>query len=195
MPPATSAPTTARCTDGGCGSSTGTWHAAGEHAAGSMMGEGEPYEVVPYFFSDLADWAGLEYVGPATEWDEVIWRGDRDAGEFVGLLRQGREGRGRAHGRALGGACAREDAAGGGRRRGRGRGQGAARGSRQRSRPTHIKLGFSAALRAGVIGNTCASGAQIRGSSPWPAVRDQDPPLSGSSCSAGPASAPAARGA
>ena len=55
----------------------------GMHAAGSMMGEGEPYEVVPYFFSDLADWAGLEYVGPATEWDEVIWRGDRDAGEFV----------------------------------------------------------------------------------------------------------------
>jgi len=48
-----------------------------------MMGEAKPYEVVPYFFSDLADWAGLEYVGPATEWDEVIWRGDRDAGEFA----------------------------------------------------------------------------------------------------------------
>jgi 3-phenylpropionate/trans-cinnamate dioxygenase ferredoxin reductase subunit len=55
----------------------------GQHAAGSMMGEGKPYEVVPYFFSDLADWAGLEYVGPATEWDEVVWRGDRDAGEFA----------------------------------------------------------------------------------------------------------------
>jgi 3-phenylpropionate/trans-cinnamate dioxygenase ferredoxin reductase subunit len=55
----------------------------GQHAAGSMMGEGKPYEVVPYFFSDLADWASLEYVGPATEWDEVIWRGDRDAGEFT----------------------------------------------------------------------------------------------------------------
>jgi 3-phenylpropionate/trans-cinnamate dioxygenase ferredoxin reductase subunit len=47
-----------------------------------MLGEGEAYEVVPYFFSDLADWAGLEYVGPATDWDEVVWRGDRDAGEF-----------------------------------------------------------------------------------------------------------------
>ena len=35
-------------------------------------------------------------------------------------------------------------------------------------------------MRAGVIGNTCASGAQIRGSSPWPAVRSQDPLLSGS---------------
>jgi hypothetical protein len=22
-------------------------------------------------------------VGPATDWDEVIWRGDRDAGEFA----------------------------------------------------------------------------------------------------------------
>jgi len=55
----------------------------GQHAARSMMGEAKPYEVVPYFFSDLADWAGLEYVGPATDWDEVIWRGDRDSGEFA----------------------------------------------------------------------------------------------------------------
>jgi len=55
----------------------------GQHAARSMMGEGKPYEAVPYFFSDLADWASLEYVGPATDWDEEIWRGDRDAGEFA----------------------------------------------------------------------------------------------------------------
>ncbi|HEX6585376.1 MAG TPA: FAD-dependent oxidoreductase [Solirubrobacterales bacterium] len=55
----------------------------GMHAAGSMLGEGKPYEVVPYFFSDLADWAGLEYVGPATDWDEIVWRGDREAGEFA----------------------------------------------------------------------------------------------------------------
>jgi len=55
----------------------------GQHAARSMMGDGKPYEVVPYFFSDLADWAGLEYVGPATDWDEVVWRGDRGAGEFA----------------------------------------------------------------------------------------------------------------
>jgi 3-phenylpropionate/trans-cinnamate dioxygenase ferredoxin reductase subunit len=47
-----------------------------------MAGETEPYRVVPYFFSDLADWASLEYVGPAVEWDEIVWRGDRDAGEF-----------------------------------------------------------------------------------------------------------------
>ncbi len=55
----------------------------GMHAAKGLMGEPEPYEVVPYFFSDLADWASLEYVGPAYEWDEEIWRGDRDAGEFT----------------------------------------------------------------------------------------------------------------
>jgi 3-phenylpropionate/trans-cinnamate dioxygenase ferredoxin reductase subunit len=55
----------------------------GMHAARGLMGEGEPYEVVPYFFSDLADWASLEYVGPAEDWGEVIFRGDRDGGEFA----------------------------------------------------------------------------------------------------------------
>jgi len=54
----------------------------GRHAARGMMGETEPYREVPYFFSDLADWASLEYVGPASQWDEEVWRGDRDAGEF-----------------------------------------------------------------------------------------------------------------
>ena len=44
----------------------------GMHAAGNMLGAEEDYEVVPYFFSDLADWASLEYVGPAAEWDEEI---------------------------------------------------------------------------------------------------------------------------
>ena len=54
----------------------------GMHAARNMLGEGLDYEVVPYFFSDLADWASLEYVGPAQEWDEEVWRGDPDSGEF-----------------------------------------------------------------------------------------------------------------
>ena len=47
-----------------------------------MLGSEEPYREIPYFFSDLADWASLEYVGPAYEWDEIVWRGDPDAGEF-----------------------------------------------------------------------------------------------------------------
>ena len=50
----------------------------GIHAASNMLGDDADYEVVPYFFSDLADWASLEYVGPAHEWDEEIWRGDRE---------------------------------------------------------------------------------------------------------------------
>jgi 3-phenylpropionate/trans-cinnamate dioxygenase ferredoxin reductase component len=54
----------------------------GQHAARGLMGGAEPYRVVPYFFSDLADWTSLEYVGPAERWDDLVWRGDRDAGEF-----------------------------------------------------------------------------------------------------------------
>jgi 3-phenylpropionate/trans-cinnamate dioxygenase ferredoxin reductase component len=54
----------------------------GKHAARGMLGDKQPYREVPYFFSDLADWVSYEYVGPAYEWDEVLWRGDRDAGEF-----------------------------------------------------------------------------------------------------------------
>jgi 3-phenylpropionate/trans-cinnamate dioxygenase ferredoxin reductase component len=63
----------------------------GMHAARNMLGEEADYEVVPYFFSDLADWASLEYVGPAYEWDEEIWRGDPESGEFsVWYLEEGR---------------------------------------------------------------------------------------------------------
>ncbi len=54
----------------------------GAHAARNMLGDDADYEVVPYFYSDLADWASLEYIGPATEWDEEIWRGDPDSGSF-----------------------------------------------------------------------------------------------------------------
>jgi 3-phenylpropionate/trans-cinnamate dioxygenase ferredoxin reductase subunit len=54
----------------------------GMHAARNMLGEDRDYDVVPYFFSDLADWVSLEYVGPAVDWDEGIWRGDRDGEEF-----------------------------------------------------------------------------------------------------------------
>jgi 3-phenylpropionate/trans-cinnamate dioxygenase ferredoxin reductase subunit len=54
----------------------------GIHAARNMLDEERDYDVVPYFFSDLADWASLEYVGPAYEWDEEIWRGDPDSAEF-----------------------------------------------------------------------------------------------------------------
>jgi 3-phenylpropionate/trans-cinnamate dioxygenase ferredoxin reductase component len=63
----------------------------GMHAARNMLGDERDYDVVPYFFSDLADWASLEYVGPAQDWDEEVWRGDRDGGEFsVWYLKDGR---------------------------------------------------------------------------------------------------------
>jgi 3-phenylpropionate/trans-cinnamate dioxygenase ferredoxin reductase component len=54
----------------------------GMHAAKNMLGADADYDVVPYFFSDLADWASLEYVGPAADWDREIWRGSRSDGEF-----------------------------------------------------------------------------------------------------------------
>ncbi len=54
----------------------------GMHAARNMLGADADYEVVPYFFSDLADWASLEYVGPAQDWEEELWRGEREDGEF-----------------------------------------------------------------------------------------------------------------
>lgn len=61
----------------------------GMHAGRCMAGDPAPYEVVPYFFSDLADWASLEYVGPASDWDEEVWRGDPDAGEFAVFYLEG----------------------------------------------------------------------------------------------------------
>jgi 3-phenylpropionate/trans-cinnamate dioxygenase ferredoxin reductase component len=54
----------------------------GKTAALNMLGQDIPHEVVPYFFSDLADWASLEYVGPARDWDEEIVRGSYEEGAF-----------------------------------------------------------------------------------------------------------------
>jgi 3-phenylpropionate/trans-cinnamate dioxygenase ferredoxin reductase subunit len=55
----------------------------GATAARSMLGNAKPHDVVPYFFSDLADWTWLEYVGPAYQWDEEIVRGSLEDGEFT----------------------------------------------------------------------------------------------------------------
>ncbi|MBB4664032.1 NAD(P)/FAD-dependent oxidoreductase [Conexibacter arvalis] len=54
----------------------------GRTAALNMLGRDVPHDVVPYFFSDLADWASLEYVGPAASWDREIVRGSFDEGAF-----------------------------------------------------------------------------------------------------------------
>jgi 3-phenylpropionate/trans-cinnamate dioxygenase ferredoxin reductase subunit len=54
----------------------------GKTAALNMLGADRPHDVVPYFFSDLSDWASLEYVGPALRWDREVVRGSIDGGEF-----------------------------------------------------------------------------------------------------------------
>jgi len=54
----------------------------GPAAARSMLGQGGAYDRIPYFFSDQYD-VGMEYSGYATSWDEVVFRGDRDGGEFI----------------------------------------------------------------------------------------------------------------
>ena len=63
----------------------------GKTAALNMLGRDQPHDVVPYFFSDLSDWASLEYVGPAAEWDQEVVRGSIDDGEFsIFYLDEGR---------------------------------------------------------------------------------------------------------
>jgi 3-phenylpropionate/trans-cinnamate dioxygenase ferredoxin reductase subunit len=63
----------------------------GATAARAMLGDDRPHDVVPYFFSDLSDWASLEYVGAAQAWDEEIVRGAPADGAFtVWYLEAGR---------------------------------------------------------------------------------------------------------
>ncbi len=54
----------------------------GPAAARSMVGDAVSYDRIPYFFSDQYD-VGMEYSGYATDWDEVVFRGDREGGEFI----------------------------------------------------------------------------------------------------------------
>ncbi|MDQ4040929.1 MAG: FAD-dependent oxidoreductase, partial [Actinomycetota bacterium] len=63
----------------------------GKTVALNMLGRGVDHDTVPYFFSDLADWASMEYVGPAYAWDAEEVLGSPDDGEFaVRYLRDGR---------------------------------------------------------------------------------------------------------
>ena len=54
----------------------------GPAAARGMLGRAEPYERLPYFFSDQYD-AGMEYTGFTRAWDRVVFRGDPASREFV----------------------------------------------------------------------------------------------------------------
>ena len=51
----------------------------GPAAARSMLGKEEPYDKIPYFFSDQYD-VGMEYAGLATSFDRIVYRGDPRAG-------------------------------------------------------------------------------------------------------------------
>jgi 3-phenylpropionate/trans-cinnamate dioxygenase ferredoxin reductase component len=63
----------------------------GKTAALNLLGQDTPHDVVPYFFSDLADWSSMEYVGPAYDWDEEVVRGSLEDGEFsLWYLKDGR---------------------------------------------------------------------------------------------------------
>ena len=67
--------------------------AHGKTVARNMLGEDVVHEELPYFWSDLSDWATSEYVGVAAEggWDDEEVRGSLEEGEFsVFFKREGR---------------------------------------------------------------------------------------------------------
>jgi len=59
----------------------------GPAAARSMLGQPTSYDRIPYFYSDQYD-VGMEYSGHAPTWDEVVFRGERDSGEFIAFWLQ-----------------------------------------------------------------------------------------------------------
>jgi 3-phenylpropionate/trans-cinnamate dioxygenase ferredoxin reductase component len=60
----------------------------GRAAARNMLGIGEPYGRVPYFYSDQYD-LGMEYSGFAPTWDRVVFRGDPAKREFISFWLRG----------------------------------------------------------------------------------------------------------
>jgi 3-phenylpropionate/trans-cinnamate dioxygenase ferredoxin reductase subunit len=60
----------------------------GPAAARAMLGDPVSYDRIPYFFSDQYD-VGMEYSGHAPQWDEVVFRGEREGGEFIAFWLQG----------------------------------------------------------------------------------------------------------
>ena len=62
----------------------------GPAAARNMLGQDTAYTKVPYFYSDQYALA-MEYHGYATQWDQVVLRGDRAGREFLAFwLKDGR---------------------------------------------------------------------------------------------------------
>ena len=59
----------------------------GKTAALNMLERGVEHDVVPYFFSDLADWTWMEYVGPGS--GDTVIRGSLDDADFTAFYVDG----------------------------------------------------------------------------------------------------------
>jgi 3-phenylpropionate/trans-cinnamate dioxygenase ferredoxin reductase component len=59
----------------------------GPAAARNMLGEGGPYEEIPWFWSDQYE-HNLQYAGFHTEWDELVVRGSLEERSFVAFYRK-----------------------------------------------------------------------------------------------------------
>ena len=111
---------------------------------------------------------------PPHEWDEVVWRGDRDARRVQRLVPEGRPGPGAlAVGRSEDLVHARDaDRERGGRVGREGRARGRRFGARRRSgdsrarRLARVRSQHAQSLGTGVIGSTRVSGTRSQGSSP-----------------------------
>jgi 3-phenylpropionate/trans-cinnamate dioxygenase ferredoxin reductase subunit len=55
----------------------------GKTAGLNLLGRNQPHDEIPYFFSDLSNWTGLEYVGPARKWDHEVIRGSIEESSFT----------------------------------------------------------------------------------------------------------------
>ena len=53
----------------------------GKTVAMNMIGRNLSHDVIPYFYSDLADWSSMEYVGPGK--GRPVFRGSMDDGNFT----------------------------------------------------------------------------------------------------------------
>jgi 3-phenylpropionate/trans-cinnamate dioxygenase ferredoxin reductase subunit len=59
----------------------------GSAAARSMLGKGESYEEIPWFWSDQYE-LNLQYAGFHTDWDELVVRGSMEERDFVAFYRK-----------------------------------------------------------------------------------------------------------
>jgi 3-phenylpropionate/trans-cinnamate dioxygenase ferredoxin reductase subunit len=59
----------------------------GPAAARSMLGKGDPYDEIPWFWSNQYD-SNLQYAGFHTEWDELVVRGSMDERDFVAFYQK-----------------------------------------------------------------------------------------------------------